>query len=35
LKGFVKVSLQSGETKNRFDWIFTPESLAFYDIDMK
>ena len=34
LKGFVKVSLQSGETKTvRLD--ITPESLAFYDIDMK
>jgi beta-glucosidase len=34
LKGFAKVSLQPGETKTvRLD--ITPESLAFYDIDMK
>jgi len=34
LKGFKKVSLQPGETKTvALD--ITPESLAFYDIDMK
>jgi len=34
LKGFAKVSLRPGETKTvRLD--ITPESLAFYDIDMK
>ena len=34
LKGFAKVSLQPGETKTvALD--ITPESLAFYDIDMK
>lgn len=34
LKGFQKVSLQPGETK-AVEFDITPESLAFYDVDMK
>lgn len=34
LKGFTKVSLAPGETKT-LAFAITPESLAFYDIDMK
>jgi len=34
LKGFQKVTLRPGETKN-VAFEITPESLAFYDINMK